>query len=120
MKPEEKRKHYQRRALRTRRKLRQFSPTHWRVSIFRSHQHIYAQVIDDQRGKTLLSANDFQIKINKGMTKQDKAFQVGQLLAERLRKMKKINKLVIDRGGYAYHGRVAALVEGLRKGGIEV
>ncbi len=120
MKPEEKLKHYQRRSLRTRGKLRQFSPNHWRVSIFRSHQHIYVQVIDDQQGRTLLSANDFQIKVAKGMTKKDKAFQVGQLLAERLKKLKGVNKLVIDRGGYAYHGRVAALVEGLRKGGLEV
>ncbi len=120
MKPEEKRKHYYRRAIRVRRKLRQHSPESWRVSVFRSHQHIYAQVIDDQQGKTIVAANDFQLKTTKGMTKSEKAFQVGQLLAEKLKKLKKINKLFIDRGGYAYHGRVAALVEGLRQGGIKV
>ncbi len=120
MKPEDKRYHRQKRAYRVRRKLRQISPDRLRISIFRSHKHIYAQLIDDNKGHTLLSASDFEIKSDKHLTKTQKAALVGRLLSDKIKRLKKDIKVVIDRGPYAYHGRVKALIEGLRQGGIKV
>ncbi len=116
----DKHNHHYRRALRVRKRLRRVADGYWRVNIFRSHQHIYAQVIDDKAAKTMVVANDFQIKAKTGLTKSQKAFMVGQLLGQRLKKIKSPAKVVIDKGGYSYHGRVAALVEGLRQEGIKV
>lgn len=85
-----------------------------RLNVFRSHQHIYAQLIDDDKGATLLSVSDHQIKNG---SKKDKAALVGENVAKKAIKLK-INKVVFDRGGFAYHGRVAALAEAARKGGL--
>lgn len=86
-----------------------------RLAVFRSTQHIYAQIIDDVTNKTLTSASD--VKLNSG-TKKEKASLVGEKLAEKAKKLK-IKQIVFDRGGFKYHGRIAALAEGARKGGLE-
>lgn len=85
-----------------------------RLSVFRSDKHIYAQIIDDKAGKTLVSASDV-----KGTgSKKEKAYQVGQDLAEKAKK-NKIKELVFDRGGFKYQGRVAELARGAREGGLK-
>ena len=96
-----------------------------RLCVFRSAKHIYCQLIDDQKGKTILSANDFEVKGNKKNKKDSKysakvdtAYNVGKLIAEKA-KEKSIKKIVFDRGGFNYHGRVKALAEGAREGGLE-
>jgi large subunit ribosomal protein L18 len=86
-----------------------------RLAVFRSNQHIYAQIIDDLNHKTLLSASD--LKVAKG-TKMERAVAVGEDLAKKA-VSKKIKKVVFDRGGFKYHGRVAAVATGARKGGLE-
>ncbi len=86
-----------------------------RVAVFRSGQHIYAQIIDDNKGTTLVAESD--LKVTTG-TKKEKAMKVGETLAQKAIKAK-ITKVVFDRGGFAYHGRVASLAEGLRKGGLQ-
>lgn len=88
-----------------------------RLSIFRSNKHIYAQIIDDQKEKTLVSASDFDLK-KKDLKKKEEAFEVGKLLAEKALD-KKIKKVVFDKGAYKYHGRVKNLADGARKGGLE-
>ena len=88
-----------------------------RLNVFRSLQHIYAQLIDDVAGVTLVSASTTEKDFaNYGGTK-DAAKEVGKLLAERA-KEKNITDVVFDRGGYVYTGRVAALAEGAREGGL--
>jgi len=113
-----------------------------RLYVFRSAKHIYGQLIDDEKGVTLISANDLELtrqskhkrknKISretdakqKGKTdakiltvKRDIAYKVGKLIAEKALG-KKIEKVVFDRGGYKYHGRVKALAEGAREGGLK-
>lgn len=86
-----------------------------RLNVFRSSQHIYAQIIDDTKGVTLLSESDLTIKNG---TKKERAAQVGEKLAKTAIE-KKITQIVFDRGGFNYHGRVAALAEGARKGGLK-
>ena len=90
-----------------------------RLCVFRSAKHIYAQlVVDegvDEKGKTIIAVNDKKIKGKK--TKIDKALKIGKLIAEEAIK-KKIKEVVFDRGGYKYHGRVKAIAEGARKGGL--
>ncbi len=88
-----------------------------RLTVFRSNRGIYAQVIDDLEGKTLVSASFKEIK-EAGLKKTEAAGKVGELLAERARG-KNIGQVVFDRGAYLYHGRVKALAEAVRKGGIE-
>ncbi|MFN3301535.1 MAG: 50S ribosomal protein L18 [Patescibacteria group bacterium] len=93
-----------------------------RLSVFRSLKHIYAQIIDDEKGHTLVSASDFDLKSKikkekKKPTKVEIAYQVGELIAKKALE-KKIKKVVFDRGGYKYHGRVKALAEGARKKGL--
>lgn len=88
-----------------------------RLSVFRSNRSIYAQVIDDHHGTTLAAASSLDIK-DSGLKKGEAAEKVGELLASRA-KEKKIEKVVFDRGSYLYHGRVKALAEGVRKGGIQ-
>ena len=86
-----------------------------RLSVFRSNQHIYAQIIDDQTGKTLAAVADLNLD---KMQKSKKAYEVGKKLAEKAQKLK-IKKVVFDRGGFLYHGRVAELGKGAREGGLE-
>ena len=88
-----------------------------RLSVFRSNKHIYAQIIDDKLGKTLLSVSEKEIKEEAG-TKVDKAKTLGLILAKKI-KAKKITKVVFDRGRFRYHGRVKALADGAREGGLE-
>jgi len=83
-----------------------------RLSVFRSNRFIYGQIIDDKKGKTLVSFS------GKGKAKTKVAFMVGEKLAK-LALAKKIKSVVFDRGSYRYHGRVKALAEGARKGGLE-
>lgn len=87
-----------------------------RLSVFRSNKYIYAQLIDDESQKTLVSASSPEVKEKK--VKMEVAEIVGETLAKKALK-KKIKKVVFDRSGYKYHGRVAALAEGARKGGLE-
>lgn len=86
-----------------------------RVAVFKSAAHIYAQIIDDAAGKTLAAESDLTVKAG---TKKERALKVGETLAAKAVKAK-ISKVVFDRGGFAYHGRIASLAEGLRKGGLE-
>lgn len=90
-----------------------------RLAIFRSVKHIYAQVIDDRKGNTLVSAssNEKNSSIGNGGNVAG-AKQVGKLLGERA-KAKGVSKVVFDRGGYLYHGRVKALAEAAREAGLE-
>ena len=92
-----------------------------RLNVFRSLSAIYAQVIDDQSGRTLISAStvdrDLREKM-KGLKKAEQAKLVGQLVAERA-KNKDIKAVVFDRGGYRYIGRIKALADGAREGGLQ-
>ena len=92
-----------------------------RLNVFRSLSGIYVQVIDDQSGQTLVSAStvdrDLREKL-KGMKKADQAKMIGQAIAERA-KNKGIQAVVFDRGGYRYIGRIKALADGAREGGLQ-
>lgn len=113
-----------------------------RLCVFRSAKHIYAQLVNDEKGQTLIAASDLELKrknsakkpkitrpelvVKKGIKDKEKertrkvavAFEVGKLIAEKALK-KKIEKVVFDRGGYKYHGRVKSLAEGAREGGLK-
>ena len=94
------------------------TPERPRLNVFRSETNIYAQVIDDTTGKTLASASSLEKSFSCDGTKTDAARKVGELVAERA-KAKGIEAAVFDRGGYLYHGRVKALAEGAREGGLQ-
>lgn len=98
------------------------TPLRPRLNIFRSAQHIYAQVIDDERSHTLLAVGtlepDVKARVTEGMTKVEKARLVGQIVAERAKEAG-ITQVVFDRGGFLYHGRVQALADGAREGGLD-
>jgi large subunit ribosomal protein L18 len=90
-----------------------------RLAVFRSNKHISAQVIDDLTGRTLAAASTVEADLKKGGTgNREAATKVGKLLAERA-KAAGVTTVVFDRGGFIYHGRVAALADGARKGGLE-
>jgi large subunit ribosomal protein L18 len=92
-----------------------------RLSVFRGLSQIYAQVINDQEGHTLTSASTIEQELRaklEGMNKTEQARLVGRTVAERA-KAKGISKVVFDRGGYRYIGRVKALADGAREGGLE-
>ena len=88
-----------------------------RLNVFRSNANIYAQLIDDVNGVTLVSANTLEKEFEGATGNAEAAKKVGLTLAERA-KAKGIEDVVFDRGGYIYHGRVAALAEGAREGGL--
>ena len=91
-----------------------------RLSVYRSLNHVYAQVIDDEQGKTLAAASSLESAVKgqiNGKLKTDVAKMVGTLISERA-KEKGITTIVFDRGGYMYHGRVKALAEAVREGGL--
>jgi large subunit ribosomal protein L18 len=91
-----------------------------RLAVFRSNRHIYAQLIDDTTGRTLASASTAEADLRSGATATvDAAKAVGQLVGERA-KAAGISAVVFDRGGFRYHGRVAALCDGARTAGLEV
>ena len=89
-----------------------------RLCVFKSNKHIYAQVINDEKGFTLASASDLEIKDLKKDKKIDLAQKVGELIAKKA-KDKKIETVVFDRGGFRYHGRVKTLAEEARKQGLQ-
>ena len=92
-----------------------------RLTVFRSLTHIYAQVIDDVSRQTIASASDVEKDVKSkvdGKKKSEVATLVGNLVAERARQ-KGVSKVVFDRGGYLYHGRIKALAEAARAGGLE-
>ncbi|MDQ2654928.1 MAG: 50S ribosomal protein L18 [Chloroflexota bacterium] len=92
-----------------------------RLNVFRSSAHIYAQVIDDDRGHTILAASDLEPEVREragaDAKKSDRARVVGEIIGERA-KAAGIDAIVFDRGGYLYHGRVKAVAEGARASGL--
>lgn len=88
-----------------------------RLYVFRSNQHIYAQLVDDDAKQVLFSVSDKEVKAGKGKKKTDIAKEVGVLIAKKAGE-KNIKKAVFDRGGFLFHGRVKALAEGAREGGL--
>lgn len=92
-----------------------------RLSVFRSNKHIFLQLINDEKRKTIASVGDLNVKGKTGsqkMTKTKKAYEIGMKMAE-LAKTKKIKNVVFDRGSYKYHGRVKAAADGAREGGLK-
>lgn len=101
-----------------------------RLCVFRSHRHIYAQLIDDEKGRTLAALSDLDLtKESKGTAskkslskktggKKEIGYEVGKLIAQRADKLN-VKEIVFDRGGYKYHGRVKRLAEGAREGGLK-
>ncbi len=107
-----------RRHLRVRKKV-QGTPERPRLVVFRSSKHIYAQVVDDSRGVTLLGASDRSEGIAvEGKGKVAKSAALGKLVAERAM-AQGITRVVFDRGGFQYHGRIKAVADGARNGGLE-
>ena len=94
------------------------TPERPRLNVFRSNANIYAQIIDDVNGVTLVSANTLEKEFEGATGNCEAAKKVGQVIAERA-KAKGIEEVVFDRGGYIFHGRVAALAEGAREGGLK-
>ena len=96
------------------------TPDRPRLNVFRSADHIYAQIIDDSIGHTLASASSIEKDLSgilKAKTKTERASLVGRKIGDRALELK-ITKVVFDRGGYLYHGRIRALAEGARKAGL--
>ena len=98
------------------------TPERPRLNVYRSSAHIYAQLIDDVAGATLVAASDLEAdfagQLADGQTKSDKAKAVGQLIGERA-KILGVKSVVFDRGGYKYHGRVKAVADGAREAGLD-
>jgi large subunit ribosomal protein L18 len=113
---------FQRRRGRNRARLAQTANTRPRLSVFRSSQHIYAQVIDDVAGHTLAAASSLDKELREGGLKtgagKDAATAVGKLVATRAQAAG-VKAVVFDRGGYLFHGRVKALADAAREGGLE-
>src|SRR3989344_8622383 len=90
-----------------------------RLSVYRSSRYIYAQIIDDEKKKTVLGVSEKNLTLGDTKTpKSDRAKQLGMLLAK-MAGEKKIKKVVFDRGSYTYHGRVKAVAQGAREGGLQ-
>ncbi|TMJ44350.1 MAG: 50S ribosomal protein L18 [Alphaproteobacteria bacterium] len=109
-----------RRTAKVRRKVRRAAGTRARLTVFRSSQHIYAQVIDDANSQTVVSASSLEKEMRGGLktgANIEAAKAVGKRLAERAT-AKGIKEVVFDRGGYLYHGRVKALADAAREGGL--
>jgi large subunit ribosomal protein L18 len=112
---------FRRRRARTRFKLRQAAKGRIRLSVFRSARHIYAQIIDDAAGRTLAAASTLDGSLKSELKRGgDKAAAsaVGKLIAERA-KTAGVGQVVFDRGAYLYHGRIKALADAAREGGLE-
>jgi large subunit ribosomal protein L18 len=111
----------QRRKARVRRTIRERANGRPRLSVFRSSKQIYAQIIDDEKGETLAAASSIE-KSNRDSLKTgadiEAAKVVGKLIAERAA-AKGVKEVVFDRGSYMYHGRVKALADGAREGGLQ-
>ena len=96
------------------------TPERPRLAVFRSNRHIVAQVIDDVAGRTLAAASTVEASLRTGPTgTKEAAATVGRLIAERATEAG-VTKVVFDRGGFAYHGRVAAVADAARKAGLEL
>jgi len=111
---------FERRQQRNRTAIRKKSSGRPRLSVFRSSKHIYAQIIDDLNGTTLAAASSLDKDLRTGLktgADADAAAQVGKLIAERAVKAG-VTEVVFDRGGYIYHGRVKALADAAREGGL--
>ena len=106
----------QRRRARVRRQIRRSANGRPRLSVFRSNKYVYAQVIDDLNGKTVASASSREEAVTAGAN-QEAAAAVGKLLAQRATEQG-VKEVVFDRGPYLYHGRVKALAEAAREGGL--
>jgi len=89
-----------------------------RLSVFRSNQHVYGQLINDEKGKTIISASDLELKKSGKKTKNEAAKEVGALIAKKATEAK-IKKVIFDKGGYKYHGIIKSLSDGAREGGLE-
>jgi large subunit ribosomal protein L18 len=92
-----------------------------RLTVFRSARHIYAQIVDDQKGVTLVQASTVDKALRdalKGKKKGDQAKEIGKAVAERAKKAG-VGQVVFDRNGYRYHGRIAAVADGAREAGLE-
>ena len=112
---------FERRRRRQRFKLASSNPGRPRLSVHRSGKNIYAQIIDDAAGRTLVSASTLEKEFRgggKSGANVDAAKTVGQLIAERAAKVG-VSEVVFDRGGYIYHGRVKALADAAREGGLK-
>jgi large subunit ribosomal protein L18 len=112
---------FERRRQRVRYKLRLTAKGRLRLSVFRSSRHIYAQIIDDAAGRTLAAASSVDASLKADLkTGADKeaATAVGKLIAERA-KAAGVDRVIFDRGGYIFHGRVKALADAAREGGLE-
>ncbi len=112
---------FERRRRRNRARLRRKSVGRPRLSVFRSARHIYVQVIDDNLGRTLAAASTMDKALSeklKSGADQEAAAQVGRLIAERALEAG-IKDVVFDRGGYMFHGRIKALADAAREGGLE-
>jgi len=110
----------ERRRGRVRGVLRQAAGTRKRLSVFRSSKHIYAQVIDDEAGATLAAASSLEQTAREGLKTGagiDAAKAVGKLIAQRAQE-KGVKDVIFDRGAYLYHGRIKALAEAAREGGL--
>lgn len=110
------------RKMRVRKKLRRVAGDLPRLSVFRSGKNIYAQVIDDKKGHTVAAASSIDPDFIKSSSKGnnvDAAQAVGKLIAERAIKAG-VKSVIFDRGGYLYHGRVKALADGAREGGLKL
>ena len=107
------------RKLRNRKKLKEVSDNRLRISVSKSLNNLFAQIIDDKEKKTLVSASSIEKEIkNKKIKKMEISSLIGELLAKRA-KDKNIDKVYFDRGSYKYHGRVKIFAETLRKNGIK-
>jgi len=129
MNPKEKKEKRERRHRRVRGKI-SGTAAKPRLSVFRSYRHIYAQLIDDEKGKTLAAVSDLDLgkagkkaagkksSSKKEGEKKEIGYEVGKLIAQEAAKLK-VTEVIFDRGGYKYHGRVRRLAEGAREGGLK-
>jgi large subunit ribosomal protein L18 len=111
----------ERRTFRVRNRIRRSRTTRPRLSVFRSNKHMYAQIIDDSTGTTLVAAGTVEKELGgagKAASNKAAAAKVGQLLASRAIE-RGIKQVVFDRGPYKYHGRIQALADAARQGGLE-
>ena len=89
-----------------------------RLSVFRSNSHIYAQVIDDEKGQTIIGVSEKDLTLKEKVKKIDRSKELGALMAKKAIE-KKVKEVVFDRGSYKYHGRVKAFADGAREGGLK-
>ena len=107
------------RKLRNRKKLRKVNNNRYRISVSKSLNNFFTQIIDDKNRKTLVSASSIEREIKKNKTKKiEKSILIGEILAKRA-KEKNINNVYFDRGEYKYHGRIKVFAETLRKNGLK-